>query len=123
MTKKTEDLLKMLEVELYPEQKMFELSPLEKQLVEMLKGLSLGAEIILIDQALIELTDQEKQIFFNFMQKLKQKGLTFIYFTKEIDEVFAVCDFVSVLKEGENNTVRRVSELEYNELALLLMGR
>jgi ABC-type sugar transport system ATPase subunit len=123
MTKKTEDLLKMLEVELYPEQKMFELSPLEKQLIEMLKGLSLGAEIILIDQALIELAYREKQIFFNFMQKLKEKGLTFIYFTKEIDEVFAVCDFVSVLKAGENNTVRRVSELEYNELALLLMGR
>ncbi|MFN2341200.1 MAG: hypothetical protein ABR547_08015 [Halanaerobium sp.] len=123
MTNKTEELLKILDVELYPEQKMFELSPLEKQLIEMLKALSLGAEIILIDQALIMLSEREKQLFFNFMQKLKQKGLTFIYFTKEIEEVFAVCDFVSVLKEGENKTVRKVSELEYNELALLLMGR
>lgn len=123
MLEKTAELLSLLEIELYPTQKMFELSPLEKQLVEMLKALSYGAEIILIDQAVIELAAEEKEIFFNFMQKLKKKGITIIYFTKEIEEVFAVSDFVSVLKEGKNEGSRKVSELEHNELALLLMGR
>lgn len=123
MIEKTGELLKLLEMELYPNQKMRELSPLEKQLVEMLKALSYGAEIILIDQAAIELSAQEKQLFFDFMQKLKQKGVTIIYFTKEIDEVFVVSDYVSILKEGVNKGSRKVSELEYNELALLLMGR
>ncbi|TDO91332.1 hypothetical protein DFR79_10980 [Halanaerobium saccharolyticum] len=123
MIEKTAELLELLEVELSPEQKMLKLSPLEKQLVELLKTLSCGAEIILIDQAVIELPAAKKQIFFDFMQKLKQKGITIIYFTKEIEEVFAVSDFVSVLKEGQNKGTRKVSEIEYNELALLLMGR
>ncbi|RAK05458.1 hypothetical protein C8C77_12938 [Halanaerobium saccharolyticum] len=123
MIEKTAELLELLEVELYPDQKMLELSPLEKQLVELLKTLSCGAEIILIDQAVIELSESEKQIFFDFMQQLKQKGITIIYFTKEIEEVFAVSDFVSVLKEEQNKGTRKVSELEYNELALLLMGK
>jgi len=123
MIEKTAELLELLEVKVSPNQKMLELSPLEKQLVELLKTLSCGAEIIIIDQAVIELLEAEKQMFFDFMQKLKQKGITIIYFTKEIEEVFAVSDFVSVLKEGQNKGTRKVSELEYNELALLLMGR
>ncbi len=123
MIEKTAELLKLLEVELSPDQRMLELTPLEKQLVELLKTLSCGAEIILVDQAVIELPESEKQIFFDFMQQLKQKGITILYFTKEIEEVFAVSDFVSVLKEGQNKGTRKVSEIEYNELALLLMGR
>lgn len=123
MNKKTAELLELLEMELYPNQKMRELSSLEKQLVEMLKVLSCGAEVVLIDQAVIELADQEKRLFFDFMQQLKQKGITILYFTKEIEEVFAVSDFVSILKKGINDGVRKVSDLEYNELALLLMGK
>lgn len=123
MIEKTSELLKLLDVELYPTQKMIELSPLEKQLVEMLKALSYQVDILLIDQAVIELADKEKQVFFDFMQKLKQKEITIIYFTKEIEEVFAVSDFVSILKEGQNKGTRKVSEIEYNELALLLMGK
>ena len=123
MIEETAELLKLMEIELYPTQKMLELSPLEKQLVETLKALSCGAEIILIDQALTELVDQEKQLFFNFMQKLKQREITIIYFTTEIKEIFAVSDFVSILKKGKSKKSRKVSELEYNELALLLMGK
>jgi len=123
MNEKTSELLKLLDVELYPTQKMIKLSPLEKQLVEMLKALSYQVDILLIDQAVIELVDKEKQVFFDFMQKLKQKEITIIYFTKEIEEVFVVSDFVSILKEGNNKGEMKVSELEYNELALLLMGR
>lgn len=123
MIEKTSELLNLLEIELDPNQKMGELEPLEKQLVELLKAISCGAEIILIDQALIELADEKKKKFFNFMQKLKKKKITIIYFTKKIEEVFAVSDFVSILKKGENKNEYIVSELEYNELALLLMGK
>ena len=57
------------------------------------------------------------------MQKLKQREITIIYFTTEIKEIFAVSDFVSILKKGKSKKSRKVSELEYNELALLLMGK
>ena len=122
MDKLTSDLLSLLDLELSPEQKMAELSPLEKQLVEMLKALSLEPEILLIDQAVIQLSKNEKEIFFDFMEKLKEKGITIIYFTKEIEEIFASSEYVSVLKDGENRGNYRVSDLEYNQLAVLLMG-
>jgi ABC-type sugar transport system ATPase subunit len=116
-------LLELLEVEIYPEQKMEELSPLKKQLVELLKALSFGAELLIIDQAVIELSKKEKKIFFDFMKKLKQKSISIIYFTKEVEEVFTASDQVTVIKEGRNRGTKKTSDLEYNELALMLMGR
>ena len=123
MIEKTKELLDLLEVELYPNQKLMELTPLEKQLVEMLKAISYQVEILLIDQAVIELAEEKKKIFFDFMKKLKEKGITIVYFTQEIEEVFKTSDFVSVLKDGKNKGRYKVSELEYNQLALLLMGQ
>ncbi|MGP3778282.1 hypothetical protein ACTWKD_05540 [Halanaerobium saccharolyticum] len=123
MFEETLRLLELLEVEIYPEQKMQELSPLKKQLVELLKALSFGTELVIIDQAVVELSKKEKEIFFNFMQILKKNEITIIYFTKEIEEVFSSSDQVTVLKEGKNVGTVEVSDIEYNELALLLMGR
>jgi ABC-type uncharacterized transport system ATPase subunit len=57
------------------------------------------------------------------MQILKKNEITIIYFTKEIEEVFSSSDQVTVLKEGKNVGTVEVSDIEYNELALLLMGR
>ena len=56
-------------------------------------------------------------------KKLKEKGITIVYFTQEIEEVFKTSDFVSVLKDGKNKGTYKVSEIEYNQLALLLMGQ
>lgn len=123
MFEQTLKLLGLLELEIYPEQKMAELSPLAKQLVELLKALSFGTELVIIDQAVVGLSNKDKEIFFAFMQKLKQKQITIIYFTKEIEEVFASSDQVTVLKEGSNKGTKELSDLEYNELALMLMGR
>ncbi|SIQ38889.1 ATP-binding cassette domain-containing protein [Halanaerobium kushneri] len=123
MFEETLKLLGLLDVEIYPKQKMLELSPLKKQLVELLKALSLGAELIIIDQAVVELNARDKEIFFSFMQELKQKDFTIIYFTKEIEEVFNTSDTVTVLKDGRNNGTQKVANLEYNQLALMLMGR
>jgi len=123
MFEETLRLLELLEVEIYPEQKMQELSPLKKQLVELLKALSFGTELVIIDQAVVELSKKEKEIFFKFMHILKKNEITIIYFTKEIEEVFSSSDQVTVLKEGKNAGTVEVSDIEYNELALLLMGR
>lgn len=123
MDELTKELLSLLPIDLSPNQKMVELSSLEKQLVAVLKAFSYQAEILLVDQAVINLTEEKKKMFFNFLKKLKAKGITIVYFTQEIKEVFANSDYVSVLKDGQSKGEYRVSQLEYNELALLLMGK
>jgi len=122
MVELTEELLSLLTIDLSPDQKMVELSPLEKQLVAVLKALSCRVEILIIDQAVVNLASDKKKIFFNFLKKLKAKGITIVNFTSEIKEVFISSDYVSVLKDGQSKGEYKVSQLEYNELALLLMG-
>ncbi|CCU79910.1 ABC transporter related [Halanaerobium saccharolyticum subsp. saccharolyticum DSM 6643] len=122
MVELTEELISLLTIDLSPDQKMVELSPLEKQLVAVLKALSCRVEILIIDQAVVNLASDKKKIFFNFLKKLKAKGITIVNFTSEIKEVFISSDYVSVLKDGQSKGEYKVSQLEYNELALLLMG-
>ncbi|MGM0500462.1 MAG: ATP-binding cassette domain-containing protein [Bacillota bacterium] len=122
MVEQTEELLSLLTIDLSPGQKMVELSPLEKQLVAVLKAISCQVEILLIDQAVLKVAAEKKKIFFNFLKTLKAKGITIVYFTQEIKEVFASSSYVSVLKNGQSTAEYKVSQLEYNELALLLMG-
>lgn len=123
MIAQTAELLKLFDLNISPTKKMRGLTSLEKQLIELLKAVSFGIELLVIDQAVIELDQEEKEVFFNFMQQLKKKGITIIYFTREIKEIFAVSDLVSVLKDGKNKGTKKVSESEYNELALLLIGK
>ena len=122
MVELTEELISLLTIDLSPDQKMVELSPLEKQLVAVLKALSCRVEILIIDQAVVNLASDKKKIFFNFLKKLKAKGITIVNFTSDIKEVFISSDYVSVLKDGQSKGEYKVSQLEYNELALLLMG-
>lgn len=123
MITQTAELLKLFDLKISPNQKMKELSSLEKQLIELLKAVSLKVELLLIDQAVSELNEEEKAVFFKSMQLLKKMDITIINFTREIDEVFVVSDMVTILKNGQNKSTKKVSESEYNELALLLIGR
>lgn len=123
MNKKTSSLLNELELDIKPEQKMGNLNPLEKQLVALAKFLSYKSDILVIDEAAAELNDSQQEIFFKYLKKLKIKGITIIYFTDEIEEVFIVSDYVTILKNNPENNTFKVSDLEYNELALYLMGK
>lgn len=123
MNEKTSSLLAELELDLKATQKMGNLNSLEKQLVALAKFLSYETDILIIDEAAAELKSSQKEIFFKYFKKLKERGITIIYFTREIEEVFTVSDYVSVLKNNQENKNLKVSDLEYNELALLLMGK
>lgn len=123
MFEKTANLLSFFDLQITAKQKMLELSALEKQLVELLKAISLKVDILFIDQAVIDIDKKGKELFFNFLKKLKEKDITVVYFTKEIEEVFLSSNFVTVLKDGENKGDFRVSDIGYNKLTLLLMGK
>ena len=123
MNKKTSSLLNELELDLKATQKMGNLNSLEKQLVALAKFLSYKTDILIIDEATAELKSSQKEIFFKYLKKLKERGITIIYFTREIEEVFDTSDYVSILKVDSGNKNFKVSDLEYNELALLLMGK
>ncbi|NLD58377.1 MAG: sugar ABC transporter ATP-binding protein [Clostridiales bacterium] len=76
------------------------LSTAEKQLVEIAKALSLNAKIIVMDEPTSSLTRTEVEMFFPIIRTLRDSGITVIYISHKLDEVFRICDRVTILRDG-----------------------
>lgn len=99
------------------------LSTAEKQLVEIAKALSYKAKVIVMDEPTSSLTKKEIELFFPIIQKLKRDGITIIYISHKLDEIFQICDVVSVLRDGKLVGEHLVEETSRPEIIELMVGR
>ncbi len=99
------------------------LSTAEKQLVEIAKALSYQAKIIVMDEPTSSLTKNEIEIFFPIVKKLKEDGITIIYISHKLDEIFQICDTVSVLRDGRLVGESAVKATSRQEIIELMVGR
>lgn len=106
-----------------PRAKVWQLSAGEKQQVEILKLLYRDADILIMDEPTSLLTPQETRRLFESLRKMAGEGRGVIYITHKLDEVFAVCDRVTVMRKGKVVATKVVSETNRQELANLMVGR
>jgi ribose transport system ATP-binding protein len=99
------------------------LSAAEKQLVEIAKALSYQAKIIVMDEPTSSLTKKEVGMFFPIVEKLKSSGITVIYITHKLDEIFNICDTVSILRDGKLVGESSVREISRNQIIEKMVGR
>jgi ABC-type sugar transport system ATPase subunit len=95
----------------------------QQQMVEIAKALSLKARIIVMDEPTASLTDKEMEILFEIIRKLKEDGVTVIYISHRLDEIFAICDHVTVLRDGAFVDSRTVCEVDKAWLIHRMIGR
>ena len=101
-----------------------DLSVGEQQRVEILKVLYHGVELLILDEPTAVLTPQETSHLLQFLRQLvDEKGMTIIFITHKLDEVMAVSDRVTVLRDGKDIKTLRTSETDARELARLMVGR
>ena len=100
-----------------------ELSVAEKQLVEIAKALSFNANIILMDEPSAMLTDYELKILFRIIRELKEKNVIVIYVSHRMEEIFELCDSVTVLRDGEVIGTRAVNDVTQQEIVEMMVGR
>jgi len=100
-----------------------ELSVAEKQLVEIAKALSFNANIILMDEPSAMLTDHELKVLFQIIRDLKAKDVTVIYISHRMEELFEICDSVTVLRDGEVIDTRPVDGITQQEIVEMMVGR
>ncbi|MDY0371767.1 MAG: sugar ABC transporter ATP-binding protein [Sphaerochaetaceae bacterium] len=98
-------------------------STAERQLVEIAKALSYQAKIIVMDEPTSSLTKKEIELFFPIIQKLKDEGITVIYISHKLDEIFQICDVVSVMRDGKLVGESPVSEINREQVIELMVGR
>ncbi len=119
----TEKLLKNLDIDLNPNQKMVDLSVANQQMVEIAKAISYNAELIVMDEPTSAITEKEVEHLFRLIRDLKKRGVSIIYITHKMDEVFAIADDITVLRDGQYIGTRPASEMTKNSLISMMVGR
>lgn len=123
MRQRSRELLQDLGVDIDPATPVADLSPGQRQLVEIAKALSHQVQILILDEPTSSLTIGEARLLFKILRRLAERGVAVIYVTHRLAEVFEVADRVTVLKDGKVTGVRRISETNTDELIHLEVGR
>ncbi|WP_413227402.1 sugar ABC transporter ATP-binding protein [Burkholderia sp. AU39826] len=99
------------------------LSVAQQQFVEIGKALSLDARILILDEPTATLTPAEAEHLFAIMRELKRQGVAMIFISHHLDEIFAVCDRITVLRDGQYVATTEVARTDVEQLVRMMVGR
>ena len=124
MRTKTQALLDDLGVEgITPDAKVGWLTVAEQQIVEIIKALSVDARVIAMDEPTAALSDNEVAVLYRVIDTLKSTGVAIIYVSHRLQEIFDLCDTITVLKDGALVLSQPRSELDQTRLVRAMVGR
>lgn len=106
-----------------PDQLVKTLSMGQKQLVEIMKAISTDVKIIAFDEPTSSLSDEETVEMFQLIKQLKAQGISIIYVSHRLSEIFEICDRVSVFKDGRYVGTKDTSETHAEEIISMMVGR
>ena len=123
MKKEAADLFRKLGMIVNLTQPMRNMSVSQRQMCEIAKAISYNSKIIVLDEPTSSLTVPEVRKLFNMMRKLKAQGISLIYISHKMDEIFEICDEVSVLRDGSLVMTKSTKDTNMNELIAAMVGR
>ncbi|MBM3457384.1 MAG: sugar ABC transporter ATP-binding protein [Armatimonadetes bacterium] len=100
-----------------------QLSVAQQQMVEIAKATSRNSKVIAMDEPSATLTDHELQNLFDLIRSLKATGVGIIYISHRLEEIFEICDRVTVLRDGEWVATKPVSETDRDDIIRMMVGR
>lgn len=100
-----------------------ELSVAKMQMVEIAKCLTYKSKLIIFDEPTAALTDKEIQVLFEIIAKLKESGISILYISHRMDEVFKISDRITVLRDGKYIKTLLTSQTSYDEIVSLMVGK
>ena len=123
MKRQAADLFRKLGMTVNLTQPMRNMSVSQRQMCEIAKAISYDAQVIVLDEPTSSLTVQEVDKLFEMMRMLKAQGIALIYISHKMDEIFEICDEVSVLRDGNLVMTKPTRETDMNELIAAMVGR
>ncbi len=100
-----------------------QLSPAQRQLVEIMRALKSGVRVLALDEPTSSLSDEEVERLFTLVRRLRDEGVAIIYVSHRIKEILRLCDKVAILRDGRLVAVRPAAELTDGEIVRLMVGR
>ena len=116
------DVLRQL-ANIDPKALVRDLSISNRQLVEIAKALTLDCRVLILDEPTAALTEVEAETLFRIMRELAGRGISIIYISHRLAEIFGNCDRVTVFRDGEHIVTHRVADTTPSELVRAMVGR
>lgn len=123
MYSKTVAALTELEIDLPPQTLVSELSIAQRQFVEIAHGINAKADVIVLDEPTAALNAADVELLNRHIRRLQAQGKAVVYISHRMDEIFTICDTVSVLKDGRNIDTRAIADVTPQSLIAMMVGR
>ena len=112
-----------LGISIDPKIKVRDIGVAEKKLVEIMKALAHSSSLVIMDEPTDSLTEKEIERLFEIIGDLRTKGITLLYITHYLEEVFQISDRVTVLKDGKKIATRETTDVNRQEIISMMVGK
>lgn len=123
MADEARQYLQKLGMDIDPNDMAGHLSVGKQQIIEIARALSTNAKCLIMDEPTAALTDREIQTLFTVIRTLKQQGVAIVYISHRMEEIFTICDRISVLRDGQFIGTKQISETTFDEIVHMMVGR
>lgn len=123
MRKQATDVLERLDIAIPLDREAGSCSVGEQQMIEIAKALMLDAKVIIMDEPTSALTDREIEKLFKIMKELTNDGVSLVYISHRMEEIFAICDRITVMRDGVSVGTSPIPETSFDEIVRQMVGR
>ena len=121
--KRAKELLNSIKCDINTYTLVEDLSVSQKQMVEIAKALSFDSKLIIMDEPSSSLTKDEMKELVEIIHHLKEQNISIIYISHKLDEIFDLCDVVTVIRDGHVIDTKAITEITRNEMISMMVGR
>ncbi|HDR1021851.1 TPA: galactose/methyl galactoside ABC transporter ATP-binding protein MglA [Pasteurella multocida] len=123
MYRDTKAIFEELDIDIDPKEKVAKLSVSQMQMIEIAKAFSYNAKIVIMDEPTSSLSEKEVEHLFKIIAKLKDRGCGIIYISHKMDEIFKICDEITILRDGKWINTVEVKNTSMDEIVSMMVGR
>lgn len=120
---KTKELLEAFDCNIDPRTLIRDLSIANRQIVELTKAMVRNAKVVVMDEPTAAITLAEQEKLYTLVKQLKSNGVTVIYISHRLEELFIICDRISVLRDGQYVTTCDIKDIDKQDMIKLMVGR
>ncbi|MGY4677396.1 galactose/methyl galactoside ABC transporter ATP-binding protein MglA [Pasteurella sp. P03HT] len=123
MYRDTKAIFEELDIDIDPKEKVAKLSVSQMQMIEIAKAFSYDAKIVIMDEPTSSLSEKEVEHLFKIIAKLKERGCGIIYISHKMDEIFKICDEITILRDGKWINTVEVKNTTMDQIVSMMVGR
>ena len=123
MYRDTKAIFDELDIDIDPKDKVGSLSVSQMQMIEIAKAFSYNAKIVIMDEPTSSLTEKEVNHLFTIIRKLKDRGCGIIYISHKMEEIFQLCDEITILRDGQWIATQSLEGLDMDKIIAMMVGR